>query len=107
MAQADARSITRRSPVAASAARLPTGSSGKISGREARFPRLRQIRTEQLGWEITDIVTRLPGQRSVVATVSLRAAVPGPELVDRGQGHPAACLFPDSLPSNGLIDLDP
>jgi peptide/nickel transport system ATP-binding protein/oligopeptide transport system ATP-binding protein len=28
------------------------------------------------------------------------AAVPGPELVDRGQGHPVACLFPD------LVDHD-
>ena len=27
------------------------------------------------------------------------AAPPGPELVDRGQGHPVACLFPESTPS--------
>ncbi len=28
---------------------------------KARFPRLRQIRQEQLGWEIVDILSRLPG----------------------------------------------
>ena len=28
------------------------------------------------------------------------AAAPGPELIDRGQGHPVACLFPD------LVDHD-
>ena len=27
------------------------------------------------------------------------ADAPGPELVDRGQGHPVACLFPESTPS--------
>jgi oligopeptide/dipeptide ABC transporter ATP-binding protein len=26
------------------------------------------------------------------------AEEPGPELVDRGQGHPVACLFPDLRP---------
>ena len=26
----------------------------------ARFPRLQQIREQELGWEVTDIVSRLP-----------------------------------------------
>jgi hypothetical protein len=37
--------------------------------RKAHFPRLRQIREEQLGWEVTDILTRLPGGRPSIASI--------------------------------------
>jgi oligopeptide/dipeptide ABC transporter ATP-binding protein len=33
------------------------------------------------------------------------AEPPGPELIERGQGHPVACLFPDA--PEHLVDLDP
>lgn len=36
--------------------------------RMARFPRLRQIRTE-LGWDVTDIFMRLPGHRPSIASI--------------------------------------
>jgi len=39
------------------------------SSRKARFPRLRQIRTEQLGWDVTDIVARLPGHTPSAASI--------------------------------------
>jgi hypothetical protein len=32
--------------------------------RKAKFPRLRELR-ENLGWDVTDIVSRLPGKPSV------------------------------------------
>jgi peptide/nickel transport system ATP-binding protein len=32
------------------------------------------------------------------------AEPPGPELVDRGQGHPVACLFPESPPEHLGVD---
>jgi hypothetical protein len=35
----------------------------------ARFPRLRQIRTELLGWEIMDILARLPERRLSIASL--------------------------------------
>ena len=41
----------------------------KPSQRMARFPRLRQIRAELLGWEIMDIVTRLPERRPSISSV--------------------------------------
>ena len=41
----------------------------KRSQRMARFPRLRQIRAELLGWEMMDIVTRLPERRPGLSTV--------------------------------------
>jgi len=34
------------------------------------------------------------------------AVPPGPELVDRGQGHPVACLFPESPPSPEHLGVD-
>jgi hypothetical protein len=36
---------------------------------KARFPRLREIREQQLGWDIVDILTRLPGGRPSVASI--------------------------------------
>ena len=36
---------------------------------KARFPRLRQIRQEQLGWEIVDIVSRLPGSKPSISSI--------------------------------------
>lgn len=41
----------------------------KPSRRMARFPRLRQIRAELLGWEIMDIVARLPERRPGISSV--------------------------------------
>jgi hypothetical protein len=35
----------------------------------ARFPRLQQIREAELGWNVTDIFTRLPGNRPSVASI--------------------------------------
>jgi hypothetical protein len=35
----------------------------------ARFPRLREIRERQLGWEVIDLVARLPGNRPSVASI--------------------------------------
>jgi len=36
---------------------------------KARFPRLRQIRQEQLGWEIVDILSRLPGSKPSISSI--------------------------------------
>ena len=36
---------------------------------KARFPRLRQIRQEQLGWEIVDIISRLPGNKPSISSI--------------------------------------
>jgi hypothetical protein len=36
---------------------------------KARFPRLRQLRQEQLGWEIVDIVSRLPGAKPSISSI--------------------------------------
>jgi hypothetical protein len=36
---------------------------------KARFRRLRQIRQEQLGWEIVDIVSRLPGAKPSISSI--------------------------------------
>ena len=41
----------------------------KSSRRMARFPRLRQIRAELLGWEIMDIVARLRDRRPSISSV--------------------------------------
>jgi hypothetical protein len=35
----------------------------------ARFPRLRRIRQEQLGWEIVDILKRLPGNKPSMSSI--------------------------------------
>ncbi len=37
------------------------GMQGNI--RKASFPRLRAMREEQLGWDVTDIVAKLPGRK--------------------------------------------
>ena len=36
---------------------------------QARFPRLRQIREQQLGWDVADIISRLPGNRPSIASI--------------------------------------
>ena len=36
---------------------------------KATFPRLRQIRQEQLGWEIVDILSRLPGNKPSMSSI--------------------------------------
>jgi hypothetical protein len=41
----------------------------KARQRKAVFPRLREIRCEQLGWEVTDIVRRLPDGRPGASSV--------------------------------------
>ncbi len=41
----------------------------KARALKARFPRLRQIRQEQLGWEIVDIISRLPGNKPSISSI--------------------------------------
>jgi hypothetical protein len=41
----------------------------KTASRKAKFPRLRQIRQEQLGWNVTDIFIRLHGNRPSLASI--------------------------------------
>ena len=36
---------------------------------KARFPHLRRIRQERLGWEIVDIVSRLPGNKPSMSSI--------------------------------------
>jgi hypothetical protein len=36
---------------------------------KAKFPRLRQLRQEQLGWEIVDIISRLPGSKPSISSI--------------------------------------
>jgi hypothetical protein len=36
---------------------------------KAKFPRLRRIRQEQLGWEIVDILNRLPGNKPSISSI--------------------------------------
>jgi len=36
---------------------------------KARFPRLRQLRQEKLGWEIVDILSRLPGSKPSISSI--------------------------------------
>ena len=36
---------------------------------KARFPRLRQLRQEQLGWEIVDILSRLPSNKPSISSI--------------------------------------
>lgn len=36
---------------------------------KAKFPRLRRIRQEQLGWEIVDILARLPGNKPSISSI--------------------------------------
>ena len=35
----------------------------------ARFPRLREIRERRLGWEVIDLVAKLPGNRPSIASI--------------------------------------
>jgi hypothetical protein len=37
--------------------------------RKATFLRLREIREEKLGWDVADILTRLPGNRPSIASI--------------------------------------
>jgi len=37
--------------------------------RMARFPGLRQIRERQLGWEVTDLVAKLPNGRPSISSI--------------------------------------
>jgi hypothetical protein len=41
----------------------------KTRSLKARFPRLRQIRQEQLGWEIVDILSRLPANKPSISSI--------------------------------------
>ncbi len=41
----------------------------KAKALKARFPRLRQIRQEQLGWEIVDILARLPANKPSISSI--------------------------------------
>lgn len=41
----------------------------KARQRKAKFRRLRQIREERLGWEVTDILSRLPGGKPSIASI--------------------------------------
>jgi hypothetical protein len=36
---------------------------------KARFRRLRKIRQEELGWEIVDILSRLPGSKPSISSI--------------------------------------
>jgi hypothetical protein len=36
---------------------------------KARFPRLRQLRQEQLGWEIVDMLSRPPGSKPSISSI--------------------------------------
>lgn len=36
---------------------------------KARFPRLRQLRQERLGWEIVDVLSRLPGNKPSISSI--------------------------------------
>src|SRR5258707_1387328 len=36
---------------------------------KARFPRLRQLRQEQLGWEIVDVLSRLRGNKPSISSI--------------------------------------
>lgn len=96
MAQAQRRSITRHPPVAAS---IPNAAARQaVIGRKvsrarnsscntpckARFPRLRQIRTEQLGWDVTEIAARRPGHRpSAPRSIGWSGATPLPSPARR------------------------
>jgi hypothetical protein len=40
-----------------------------VRQRRATFPRLRKIREELLGWDVADILTRLPGNRPSIASI--------------------------------------
>ena len=42
---------------------------GKTRHTMAKFPRLRQIREEQLGWEVVDLVAKLPDGRPSISSV--------------------------------------
>jgi hypothetical protein len=47
-----------------------SGSSRRAAPqRKARFPRLREIRTEMLEWRVTDIFARLPDYRPSLASI--------------------------------------
>lgn len=48
---------------------LPIAAMDRSRQRKAKFPRLRQIREEELGWDVTDILTKLPGNRPSMASI--------------------------------------
>jgi hypothetical protein len=37
--------------------------------RKAAFPRLRALREERLGWDVTDITAKLPGGKPSIASI--------------------------------------
>jgi len=43
--------------------------ASKAPALKAKFPRLRRIRQEQLGWEIVDILSRLPGNKPSMSSI--------------------------------------
>lgn len=45
------------------------GRRSKAELHMARFPRLREIRERRLGWEVIDIVAKLPGNRPSIASI--------------------------------------
>jgi hypothetical protein len=49
--------------------RLIMAKRAKTRQLKARFPRLRRIRQEQLGWEIVDILSRLPGNKPSISSI--------------------------------------
>jgi hypothetical protein len=68
--------------------------------RKASFPRLRAMREEQLGWDVTDIVAKLPGRKASCVTrpvvaVRLRdiLAKSGPAAANRARSTFIATIF--------------
>ena len=45
------------------------GRRSKAELHMARFPRLREIRERRLGWEVIDLVAKLPGNRPSIASI--------------------------------------
>jgi hypothetical protein len=48
---------------------MPRRPKAKSRQLKARFPRLRQLRQEQLGWEIVDVLSRLPGNKPSISSI--------------------------------------
>jgi hypothetical protein len=40
-----------------------------VRSQKALFPRLREIREEELGWEIVEVVSRLPGHKPSASSI--------------------------------------